>query len=204
MYDAFMLQRPSRMASKRRGLTLVEVILVLTLLVIVGAVSVPMLGGSFSRAGLQSAADLLRAAWSKGRLAAMQSGQSYVFRFEPNGGRYQLLAFEQLDLPESEQLPPDNQDPEHSEADILRLSLNRMPDGIVFAQGDVADSSEIAATYGSAAGGTWSSPILFRADGTTSDASIVLKNESGQTIRVTLRGLTGISNAGDVVMEAAR
>ena len=199
-----MFHGASRSVSRHNGLTHVEVILVLTLLVIVGAVSVPMLGGSFSRAGLQSAADLLRAAWSKGRLAAMQSGQSYVFRFEPNGSRYQLLAFEQLDLPESNQLPPDNQDPEHSEADILRLSQSRLPDGIIFAQGDVADSSEIAATYGSGSGGPWSSPLLFRADGTTSDASLVLKNENGQTIRVTLRGLTGISNAGDVVMEAAK
>jgi type II secretory pathway pseudopilin PulG len=199
-----MYHRASRPTEHHRGLTLVEVILVLTLLVIVGAVSIPMLGGSFSRAGLQSASDLLRAGWSKGRLAAMQSGQSYIFRFEQNGARYQLLACEQLDLPESQQLPADNPDAEHSESDILRLSLNRLPDGIVFAHGDVSDSSELAATYGSAAGGPWSSPILFRADGTTSDASIVLQNEAGQTIRVTLRGLTGISNAGDVTMEATK
>jgi type II secretory pathway pseudopilin PulG len=199
-----MFHGASRPLSRHNGLTLVEIILVLTLLVIVGAVSVPMLGGSFSRAGLQSASDLLRAAWSKGRLAAMQSGQSYVFRFEPNGARYQLLAFEQLDLPESQQLPADNPDAEHSESDILRLSLNRLPDGITFAHGDVSDSSEVAATYGSADGGPWSAPILFRADGTTSDASLVLKNENGQTIRVTLRGLTGISNAGDVSMEGVQ
>jgi type II secretory pathway pseudopilin PulG len=199
-----MFHGASRPVSRHNGLTLVEIILVLTLLVIVGAVSVPMLGGSFSRAGLQSASDLLRAAWSKERLAAMQSGQLYVFRFEPNGARYQLLAFEQLDLPESQQLPAENPDAEHSESDILRLSLNRLPDGITFAHGDVSDSSEVAATYGSADGGPWSAPILFRADGTTSDASLVLKNENGQTIRVTLRGLTGISNAGDVSVEGVK
>jgi hypothetical protein len=43
---------------------------------------------------------------------------------------------------------------------------------------------------------------VFHPDGTTSDASIVLANEGGQTLRVTLRGLTGISNVGDIGSEA--
>lgn len=199
-----MLKGPSRPVARHGGLTLVEIILVLTLLVIVGAVSVPLLGGAFSRAGLQSASDLLRGALARGRLAAMQSGQNYVFRFEPRGSRYQLLSLEQLDLPESQESPAESPDAEHSASDILRLSLSRMPDGVIFARGDVADSSEVAATTGSANDGQWSAPILFRPDGTTSDASLVLQNENGQTIRVTLRGLTGISNASDVTMEAVQ
>ena len=48
----------------------------------------------------------------------------------------------------------------------------------------------------------WSPPILFNPDGTTSDASLVLQNDKGQTIRVTLRGLTGIADASDVGREA--
>src|SRR5258708_4301689 len=100
-----MFDDASRPVARHGGLTLVEIILVLTLLVILAAVSVPLLGGSFSRAGLQSASDLLRGAWSRGRLAAMQTGQTYVFRFEPRGGRYQLLALEKLDMPESQELP---------------------------------------------------------------------------------------------------
>jgi hypothetical protein len=44
---------------------------------------------------------------------------------------------------------------------------------------------------------------LFNPDGTTSDASILLQNDTGQTIRVTLRGLTGVADASDVGQEAA-
>lgn len=186
----------------RSGLTLVEVILVLALLVVIGAVSAPLLEGSFSRAGLHGASDLLRAAWAKARLAAMESGQTHVFRFEPNGSRFQMVALDALGLPESEELQPADPNIEHRAVDILRLSQNRLPDGVIFAAGDVSTSSQIMATLPDAAEGPWSSPILFHPDGTTSDASLVLSNARQQTIRVTLRGLTGISNATEVGVEA--
>ena len=43
---------------------------------------------------LQRRGDLLRGAWARGRLAAMQSGQTYVFRFEPNGSRFQFVTLD--------------------------------------------------------------------------------------------------------------
>jgi hypothetical protein len=77
-----------------------------------------------------------------------------------------------------------------------------LPDGVIFADAQVSSSNQLTATLGSTGGGSWSSPILFRPDGTTSDASVLLVNASGMTIRVTLRGLTGISNASEVGKEA--
>jgi hypothetical protein len=85
--------------------------------------------------------------------------------------------------------------------DIMRLAKNSLPSGVIFASGEVSASSQVLATLGTANGGTWSSPVLFHPDGTSSDATVVLSNESGQTIRVTLRGLTGGSNVGDVSSE---
>ena len=82
--------------------------------------------------------------------------------------------------------------------DILRLSQNRLPDDVIFAAGDVASSAQVLATLGSSKEGVWSDPILFNPDGTTSDASLVMQNDKGLTIRVTLRGLTGIASASDV------
>jgi len=188
--------------SPQRGLTLVEVILVLTLLVVIGAVSAPLLEGSFSRAELHGAGDLLRGAWAKARLAAMQTGQTCVFRFEPNGSRFQIVALNQLGLPEANELQPDDPNIEHKAVDMLRLSRSRLPDGVVFAAGDVSTSSQLMATLPGAAEGPWSAPVLFHPDGTTSDASVLLSNEQQTTIRVTLRGLTGISNTTDVASEA--
>ena len=39
--------------------------------------------------------------------------------------------------------------------------------------------------------GTWSSPIFFYPDGSSSTAAILLKNEAGRCVEVRLRGLTG-------------
>jgi Tfp pilus assembly protein FimT len=187
---------------RSRGLTLVEICLVLALLVVIGGIAVPAMEGAFSRAALKGGADIVRSAWSKGRLAAMRSGQSYVFRCEPKAARFQLVALDQLGLPESESIQSDDPDAQHDAADLLRLRENRLPDGVIFADAQVSSSNQLTATLGSTGGGSWSSPILFRPDGTTSDASVLLVNASGMTIRVTLRGLTGISNASEVGKEA--
>jgi Tfp pilus assembly protein FimT len=186
----------------RRGLTLVEVCLVLALLVVIGAVAAPLMEGSFTRAGLQSAAELVRGAWARARLAAMDSGQTHVFRFEPRASRFQIIMLDQLGMPGSEMIAPEDPTAEHSSADMLRLAQNRLPDGVIFAAGDISDSSQVLATLGTATQSAWSAPILFHPDGTTTDASVVLSNESQQTVRVTLRGLTGIANTSDIGREA--
>ncbi|MEX2309553.1 MAG: hypothetical protein WD738_18270 [Pirellulales bacterium] len=187
--------------STRCGLTLVEVILVLTLLVVIAAVSAPLLEGTFSRAGLHSAADLLRGAWAKGRVAAMQSGQTYAFRFEPNGSRFQIVALNALGLPEVSELQPDIEGARQA-VDLLRLPQTRLPDGVIFAGGDVSTSARLLATLPEIGEGPWSAAILFHPDGTTSDASVLLSNAGQTTVRVTLRGLTGISNTTDIASEA--
>jgi Tfp pilus assembly protein FimT len=191
-------------ATRRRaqlGLTLVEVLLVLALLVVIGAVSAPMLEGSFSRAALQNGGDLLRAAWSKARLAALESGESCVFRFEPHGSRYQMVKLVDLGSAEAETLEAETSGADHPAVDMLRLGKYRLPDGVTFAGADIVTSNQVVATIGDTSGGPWSEPIVFHPDGTTTDASVLLANERHQTIRVTLRGLTGISHAGDVGSE---
>jgi type II secretory pathway pseudopilin PulG len=192
----------ARRSGRVRGVTLVEVTLVLALLVVIAAVAIPAMGGVFARASLRGGCDTLRAAWSKARMAAIQKGQSFVFRCEPRGRRFQIIPLDQIGLPESDEQQPMDPDGERAPQDMLRIARMQLPDGVIFAKADVRSSTQLAATAGSTDGGAWSSPILFRPDGTTSDASMVIENEPGNTIRVTLRGLTGISTAGDVGREA--
>ena len=184
----------------KRGLTLLEVCLVLALLVIIGAVATPVMDGTFSRGALRGASDVLRGAWARSRLAAMESGQTCVFRAEPNGRRFQMVALTALGTPESETLVADSGG-NRDVSDMLRMRENRLPEGVRFAAFDVSASSQLMATLGDATVGVWSAPILFNPDGTTSDATVLLANEGNDTIRVTLRGLTGISNIGDVGKE---
>ncbi len=201
-HSAFVILNSRRLP--RRGLTLVEVILVLALLVVIGALSVPLLAGAFSRARLHSAGDTVRGAWAKARLAAMQSGHSCAFRYEPDGGRFQIVTLDELALPETSELAPADPEAEYKAADMLRLPKSRLPEGVVFAAGEVSSSTHLLATMPAAADGPWSNPILFYPDGTTSDAVVLLSNGGGIMIRVTLRGLTGISHTTDVTSEAAQ
>ena len=186
---------------RRRGLTLVEICLVLALLVVIGSFAIPLLGGAVERRALVSGAGMLQAGWTRARLAAMQSGQTYVVRFEPKGSRFQVVSLDQLSLPESQDLQPEDPEAENSPYDILRFFKTRLPDGVIFASANVSNSNQLTATMGSAGEGPWSSPVIFRPDGTTSDATVLLANQPGQTIRVTLRGLTGTSTASDVGKE---
>src|SRR6476661_6775666 len=117
----------------RRGLTLVEICLVLTLLVVIASFAIPLLGGAVERRSLMSGAGLLQAGWTRARLAAMQSGQTYVVRLEPKGSRFQVLSLDQLALPESQEMPAEDPEADNSVYDILRFFKTRLPDGVKFA-----------------------------------------------------------------------
>jgi prepilin-type N-terminal cleavage/methylation domain-containing protein len=185
----------------RHGLTLVELVLVLALLVVISAISLPLMEGQLSRAALNGAGDLLRGAWAKSRLAAMQSGQTHVFRYEPNGSRFQIVALDSLSAPEHSEPAPDDPEIEPDPPEFVRLSQNRLPDGIVFKSGEVSSSAQLMATLPMEGEGSWSQPILFYPNGTTSDATLLIANSRDVAIRVTLRGLTGISQTSDAEIE---
>jgi type II secretory pathway pseudopilin PulG len=186
--------------------TLFELLLVLALLVVIAAISMPLLLNSLSHARLQSSGELVRAAWGKARLAAMQAGETYVFRYEPTGSRYQIARLSAItaeDADELNTLPPVTaEDAEYTEADMLRLAKSRLAPEIVFAAGQVAAVPQMAGPAVAIEGG-WSQPILFYPDGSTSDAAVLLANGDGETMRVTLRGLTGIARASEIGSEGS-
>jgi hypothetical protein len=128
----------------------------------------------------------------------MQSGQTHVFRFEPNGRRFQIVALNSVGAPEQNELEPEDPEASTEPSEFVRLSQNRLAEGIIFSGGEVSPSAQVMATLPTVVEGPWSQPILFYPDGTTSDASLVLANANQLSIRVTLRGLTGISQIGEV------
>src|SRR5882757_8747636 len=123
---------------RRRGLTLVEICLVLTLLVVIASFAIPLLGGAVERRSLMSGAGLLQAGLTRARLAAMQSGQTYIVRFEPKGSRFQVVSLDQLAMPESQETQSEDTNAEYSAYDILRFFKTRLPEGVIFGNTDVA------------------------------------------------------------------
>ena len=178
----------------------------LALLVVIGSLAAPMLDGSFARARLWHSGDLLRAAWTKARLTAMQSGQTHAFRAELRGGHYQLIAWDSVQATAGQTpAPPATSPPEDDKEPAITAEFadDCLPEGVRFASAQIAPSTQLAASQPDVVTSGWSPPILFYPDGTTSDASVLLADQRQQTLRVTLRGLTGIAYPGEIGDEAA-
>jgi hypothetical protein len=198
------LQPPA--SSLARGLTLFEMLLVLTLLVILGALSMPALDGAMANSRVRHGGDEVRAAWATARLNAMQTGQTHVFRCVWGSGQYHIEALDML-VPavegELEQLPDVAVLTDADVADDDWVE-NRITGGVRFANGQWTDAFGQIDTdllRGVQPEGQWSMPIYFFADGTTSDATLVIENDRGDRVRLTLRGLTGLSLAADAGLD---
>jgi type II secretion system protein H len=197
------------------GFTLLELLLVLTLLVVVGGIVSQSLRGPIESQRLRRSSELLRIALGRARVKAMQSGQTQVFQYEVAGRRYktQPLALDSeasewgLDaFDQSDQLlqanDPNNPDlfagTGSKQVNTLAQLRYQLPEGIVFQQGateiDLRMSlaqEELAAIDQTAQ--NWSQPILFYPDGSTSEARLFLSNQAGvRFIAIRLRSLTGI------------
>ena len=69
-----------------------ELLLVMSLLFMVGAISAPNFIGWAENQRLRKSGDIIRTAWSRARIKAMKSGQTIVFRYEIGGSRYRMEA----------------------------------------------------------------------------------------------------------------
>lgn len=215
---AFRTRASGGAAARRRaraGFTLLELLLVLTLLVVIGGLVSQSLRAPMESQRLRRSSELLRIALANARIKAMQSGQTQVFRYEILGRRYRteplmldseasewgLDAFDQSDQtfqfsdPNNPDLFGDVRTKGANDLAQLRYQL---PDGVVFQQGSseidvrtMLAQDELAAM--DVAGRNWSQPVLFYPDGSTSEARLLLANQmGGRYIVVRLRSLTGI------------
>jgi len=71
-----------------------ELMLVMSLLIMIGAISAPSFIGWAENQRLRKSGDIIRTAWSRARIKAMKSGQTIVFRYEIGGSRYRVEAWQ--------------------------------------------------------------------------------------------------------------
>jgi type II secretion system protein H len=182
----------------RGAFTLIELLLVLCMLVIAATMAWPKLTGVVAGQRLRSGADQVRVEWSRARVQAMSKGQIVLFRFVPNGNQFRL---ENRASDESvDQDPTDTGSAPGAASDAAASRPRQLPRGVQFAGGQVAaDSRAVQAENDqsqppiSEDGGSWSDPIFFYPDGTTSTARIALTNEYHRRMEISLRGLTGVA-----------
>jgi prepilin-type N-terminal cleavage/methylation domain-containing protein len=179
-----------RFPPTRTGFSLVEILLVMAILVLVGALSVPAVQQSFSRQSLGKAADRMRVAMGQARVKAIREGEVYAVFFSEGGSWFNVAPFskaeEQSGLASDRQRLADNNQHSNFEEDLL-------PKGIRFSAGVVPIDSRAAQTLGTDNSTQSIRPILFYPDGTSQDARIVMENEKQNYVEIQLRGLTGLA-----------
>ena len=193
----------------RKGLTLIEMVLVLVLMVVVFSLVVPRLTGSVSSRRLAYAADEVRSAWAKGRNLAMRSGETFQFLYLPESRVFTVVAapttletdgvYEQALSGLS--LASTAADETEFQANTLQLAqegiaMERLPDEISFLDSSTAASLTPMASMQEP---TDVFSVSFYPDGSTSNATVWLTNEDGEAIPVLLRGMTGVSVVGKPV-----
>ena len=184
------------------AMTLLEILLTLCLLVILASLTWPALGRPMATQRLRAAVDQVRTEWVHARVEAMSSGQPHTFRYTLDGDAYSIEAQANEDdiASETTSASPTNAAGQDSgDSADSRSQRHRLPEKIRFVTEQPAGQSgtQSAAAPGgqsTAAAGdsSLSQPIFFYADGTSSDAQVSLRNEYGQTVALSLRGLTGV------------
>jgi type II secretory pathway pseudopilin PulG len=197
---------------RRTGMTLLELLLVLALIVAVASLTLPALRQSMENQRLRKSADTIRAEWSRARNTAMRTGRIQVFRFQIGGPQYMVEPWytgdDYLEAAGPSASPdglPLGQAGATATTSAGAAPINKqLPDGILFVGADTSSDNRALNIEQSLSSSPqldmiWSPPILFYPNGETSTAQVTMSNARQQYIQVQLRGLTGIAQATDLM-----
>lgn len=199
---------PSKSKDLRSAFTLLELLLVLTIIVAIGSMAIPAFDKMMERQKLRSAAEEMRLAWDSAKITAMRTGQAQVFNCQVGTNGYSI---EPLIL--------------HDDVNNVGEGATLLTGGVAVQTGSstfgmttsVADASDnikkldeslqftscsVASdmrAFSMAQSGetasvslqTVNQAVIFYPDGTTSTAEMRLQNERGDSVGVQIRGLTG-------------
>lgn len=182
-------------APRRRGFTLFEVMIVLVLLSVVGALTIPTLNRLYAHHHLRQAVDLLGVRLSAGRVHSVETGLTYQFRYEPGGRRFLLVPFDQ----EPASAPGG---PRATRIVGMLPAVCKFDGGQILADKGSAIPSEWLAGLpdaGEYTSASWSGPALFQPDGTATSMKLVVHGPKNESVELSLRGLTGAVTVSHVI-----
>ena len=179
-----------------------ELLLVLAILVIAAAASMPAIRALSRGALLRDAADRVRVEWTRAHVKAMKTGRIHVFLCELGGSHYKVQPYiagdDSLENASTDPSGPGTQaqSPAHKPVE------GTLPDGTKFVAGDVVDGVRSESLEENVMSDNrdkqWSRPVLFYPDGSTVDAYVIVGDERDKGIRLDLRGMTAVVTLGEV------
>jgi prepilin-type N-terminal cleavage/methylation domain-containing protein len=174
---------------RRSAVTLLELMVVLAIIVLISAVSIPSIAGMSGSFKLNGGVDSVRAGWAEARSRAIEEGRPYRFAVEPSGTAFRIAPDE--DAYWQGGTGPDN-DP--NGRGLIREKA--LPAGCSFqvngsgGSPPAADAGSLAETVPS--GATWTPAVIFLPDGTTrEDVRLTFNVRGCKSTTLYLRALTG-------------
>lgn len=184
---------PTNVSSKRRGESLAEMVVVMSVIVGMASMSWPTIRNSLSKSQLQSAAKQVSADMSKARLTAIQTGVPQEFRFQPDQNAYEIAPRIEGTLNAAAKGMVTDAD---VEAEDESAGHRELSEGLKFILAD-SHSQESEETV-LASAGEWSDPIIFYPNGRASQASFRLEGDQGMRVEIRLNGMTGTTKLGSI------
>ncbi|MCC6508187.1 MAG: hypothetical protein IT423_03715 [Pirellulaceae bacterium] len=211
-------ERPTR---SRAAFTLLELILVLSILVAIGAIVAPSVGEAFKRQKLQASVDRLRSQWDRARLTAMKTGQIQVFNCTLGESTFSVTPFMTGDdvlsagagatvMTSVGTVAETTSSGMLAAPTVTNDQTSSLEEEIIFVScavnGDMR-AMTVAQTQGGMVGvAAMNQAVMFYPDGSTSTAEVIIQNPAGLQRAVRMRGLTGSTQTltpGEVPVVAA-
>lgn len=193
------------MRPRPSGMTLLELLLVLTVLAVLAGLSAPYLQRYLAEQELKQNVSLLRTELAGTRIKAADTGLIYQFRTQPDGQWFVVLPHESLSTAAGETAAhAGSQGGTPLLAGRLSPSCRFLPPQVVSAQSIVTErlpeewvnlmpeSNELKDI-------NWSQPILFYPLGGATDDVVTVADQEGRQVTLFVRGLTGGVTAGSLV-----
>lgn len=183
----------------RAAYTMMEIAVVVALIVVIGALTIPSIMGSFADARVNGSADIIRARMADARSMAMEQGRPFRFGFVSGSSKFQI-APDDSRLWDTVQDSEPVEDDEHIRGELLQ--------DVIFG----TDMNSISGSDTPTPGGTWQPGGVFlpegtaravvNPDGTTVDDVTFFFGKAGLSpMAVRLRGLTGAVRVFDPTAE---
>lgn len=176
----------------RQGITLLEIIVVMVILIAVASWTIPSVQRSFSAQKLIKAADQIRGELNRARVGAMRSGEIYAFFYQEQTANFKVSAFNGEVMQVLSDSFRRQQDRQTANASFDGESL---PRGIRFAGSETVNDARSESAMGENPTGKNLLPILFYPDGSSQTARIFLRSEDSDVAEIRLRGMTGTSTS---------
>lgn len=174
------LPEPSRSAY-----TLIEILLAVMIIVILTSLAASPLMQNWRDQRTGSATEDVRALLAGTRILALDRDETWQFLFEPGGTHY-------LRVPQSAPLESTG------DTENRGKYADTLPSEITFGQTGSGAGATVSpevlnglVNAGELSGVSWSAPILFYSDGTSSEATFEVADQYGNSRSIYVRGLTG-------------